>query len=156
MAQNTRYRQLGYDGFEDYSYDNCSDNHFRLGVGGNIDDTESHTGRRSIRVTPASPVVFSTILNIDCEPEGCMKVIRTIATTNCPKGCSNPHIVNATFNPTEGTAPYQFDSQISSGTPVITIINGVLTITNPSQEAIYVTITITDANGCTEVYIINQ
>ena len=70
VAANTRYRQLGFDGFEDYVYDNCSDNHFRLadGIETNVVDEDSHTGRKSIKVSSGSPVIYSTQLVTDCDP----------------------------------------------------------------------------------------
>ena len=68
MASNTEYKELGYDGFEDYertqsveaavnSVDHFSfkDAHALKGEGG-ITDVEAHTGRKSIEVKPSKSV----------------------------------------------------------------------------------------------------
>lgn len=56
VAKNARYRENGFDGFEDYDYDDCADRHFRVAVpAGGVIGTDAHTGRRSIRVTASSP-----------------------------------------------------------------------------------------------------
>jgi len=60
VASNSRYKEMGYDNFEDYGCDDCKDDHFsfkqNVPEAMNMDeaieivDTESHTGRRSIKV----------------------------------------------------------------------------------------------------------
>ena len=69
MGNNTAYRQIGFDGFEEYDFDKCADDHFSFEnsfIDANddgIDDvstfltitnTNSHSGRKSIRIAPNS------------------------------------------------------------------------------------------------------
>ncbi len=60
VAGNARYGELGYDGFEDYDYGgNCVDDHFSFrNVASNLTTTESHSGRRSIKVSSATPLTL--------------------------------------------------------------------------------------------------
>ncbi|MGV7105864.1 hypothetical protein [Flavobacterium sp. U410] len=59
VASNTKYSELGYDGFEDYNFSTCDSlSHFSFE--GSLDshnikiaNNQSHTGRRSLRVAPA-------------------------------------------------------------------------------------------------------
>jgi len=58
VASNTRYKQLGFDSFEDYDFGTCSEDHFgfkTLGAAATKTTSStyqkySHTGRRSIKV----------------------------------------------------------------------------------------------------------
>lgn len=73
VAQNTEYKELGYDGFEDYGYvdnsntytsANCSpSHHFRFTLGGTVDLTTSewHTGRYSLKITSGSAEMQRTL-----------------------------------------------------------------------------------------------
>lgn len=60
VASNTKYRELGFDGFEDYDFSKCDDkSHFNYQSGlvknkVSITDKQSHTGRKSIRLEPTS------------------------------------------------------------------------------------------------------
>lgn len=60
VASNTKYTELGYDGFEDYDFSTC-DSLSHFGFEGSLDannikisNTQSHTGRRSLRVAPSN------------------------------------------------------------------------------------------------------
>jgi hypothetical protein len=56
VGNNARYRELAFDNFEDYEYGQCSDDHFSYKTyktataEGQVTETESHSGRRSIQV----------------------------------------------------------------------------------------------------------
>lgn len=62
VASNTMYRELAYDGFEDYPFAKCGEkSHFSYegALQKNkvfVSDKESHTGRKSIRLEPTSKV----------------------------------------------------------------------------------------------------
>jgi hypothetical protein len=55
VGSNAKYRQIAYDGFEEYSYTGatCGDGHFNFtGVNSsNLDSTIRHTGRKSLKLT---------------------------------------------------------------------------------------------------------
>jgi len=57
VANNSRYNETGYDGFEDYNYTDCNDDHFSwrvrvLDENVEVDSTQAHSGRRSIKLAP--------------------------------------------------------------------------------------------------------
>lgn len=54
-ANNSQYRETAFDGFEDYDYGDCNDDHFSWRIrqndaGQGVVDTESHTGRNAYKV----------------------------------------------------------------------------------------------------------
>ena len=57
----SQYREIGFDSFEEY---NCADDHFSFELNGNssIDNQNSHTGRKSIRITPGNSVELTKYL----------------------------------------------------------------------------------------------
>ena len=58
VSANARYSETAFDGFEDYDFDGCTDQHFTyknvLGTSAVVDTTISHSGKRSIRVSGSS------------------------------------------------------------------------------------------------------
>jgi hypothetical protein len=74
VGSNTKYKQLANDNFEDYDFDACSDNHFSYatkidpsGTGVNISTTNSHSGKRSIKVPAGTTVKVNKVLQ-QCTP----------------------------------------------------------------------------------------
>lgn len=70
VGANTRYREIGFDGFEDYDFLGCEKNpHFgfkgALGTGSVLPGNPAHTGRNSIRVGSMSKTTI--IKNLDCD-----------------------------------------------------------------------------------------
>lgn len=68
VASNTKYTELGYDGFEDYDFSAC-DSLSHFGFEGSLDannvivsKTQSHTGRRSLRIAPSNREVGRKVL----------------------------------------------------------------------------------------------
>ena len=73
VGANTRYQELGFDGFEDYvGFDGCPNAHFTFkhvpGVHGNLGNAlstdRSHTGKYSLRVGASSSATLSK--KLDC------------------------------------------------------------------------------------------
>lgn len=65
VASNSRYREMAFDNFEDYGCTTCTDDHFSFKeiVGsGDISYTESHTGRRSIKVGAKQTIEVEKII----------------------------------------------------------------------------------------------
>lgn len=60
VGANTEYRQIGFDGFEDYDFNGCLVNrHFGFhGSGLSLSSSKSHTGRHSIIVPPSSSAIM--------------------------------------------------------------------------------------------------
>lgn len=66
VGANAQYREIGFDGFEDRSFDQCPySSHFSFSEGGQITPTQSHTGRYSIQVIKGSRATISKKLG--CE-----------------------------------------------------------------------------------------
>ena len=67
VGSNTMYSQMANDNFEDYDFDDCPQDHFSfeqyLGSGITLSNTESHSGRRSIKVPANSSVQMVKTLN---------------------------------------------------------------------------------------------
>lgn len=150
VAANTRYRQLGYDGFEDYDFDNCSDNHFRLATGGEITETEAHTGRRSLKVSSGNPVVFANILVDDCIDHtvgnygDCAFSIDTTF-QNIP---DKKLIIFSSPN----ASSLQIDYDLISGLPSVSLGLNSISFEVPNSNLFFiVTIYFTDENGCTQI-----
>lgn len=69
VGVNTKYREIGYDGFEDYGFIGCpTSTHFsfREAIGGQVDKTQSHTGKYSIKVNANSNSTLNK--KIACPP----------------------------------------------------------------------------------------
>lgn len=72
VASNSRYTEIAYDGFEDYNYyvfggeQVCDSRHFnfreQIGEDVILDDTKSHTGKYSLKVTAGNNANFTTSL----------------------------------------------------------------------------------------------
>lgn len=67
VGANTKYRELAYDGFEDYSFMTCSDDHFSFKQHAPSVVTGGHTGKKSISINAGSPKTTSKNLSI-CNP----------------------------------------------------------------------------------------
>jgi len=71
VGSNTKYKELGFDGFEDYNFSECDTTaHFNFEK--NIIESiitvttdESHTGRKSLKVAPNSSAIMTKQL-LDC------------------------------------------------------------------------------------------
>ena len=69
VANNARYRETAFDGFEDYNFGDCDEDHFSYRIDKeNISDQESHSGRRSIKVAAGESISVGKVI-IACEEE---------------------------------------------------------------------------------------
>ena len=63
VASNAEYKEIGFDNFEDYDCSNCPDDHFSFKESNpDIVETESHSGRRSIKVGAGSTVSVEKVI----------------------------------------------------------------------------------------------
>jgi len=63
VSNNSKYRETAFDGFEDYDFGDCAEDHFSFrGFGSQRATNESHTGRNSIRVSAGSSVEVEKII----------------------------------------------------------------------------------------------
>lgn len=64
-SNNSQYRETGFDGFEDYEFGDCEDDHFSWrGFKSNVTNTQSHTGKNSIKVSKdaTTPVKINKVI----------------------------------------------------------------------------------------------
>jgi hypothetical protein len=173
VAANTRYRQLGFDGFEDYFINNCADNHSKfagqLANGGlaasnnvsGVTTQESHTGRYSLRVMGGSSVQYGASLVNGCDepdfvhdPCGinfiCTSSILTV----------EPDLTIMTFTVSGGTGPYVFDYEINNSNVTIIIQGNQLLLHLPNDYQnilpLNIIVTIYDQTGCSKSFSLDQ
>lgn len=137
-STNTRYSQLGFDSFEDYDFDNCSDNHFKLGTDGEIVSNRSHSGRHSLKVPSNTELVYTAVIVEDCEEEFVCNLTAQVT----------PNGNKRTFTVVTGTAPYQYNLEQISGTSNYINHPEGFTVTPTAGSTIRYRVVITDANGC--------
>ena len=66
-SNNSQYKESGFDGFEDYDYNNCIDDHFSWRTAkSNVTNSEAHTGRNSIRVPAGQNLDIKKVI-LPCE-----------------------------------------------------------------------------------------
>lgn len=69
VAANAKYTEIGFDGFEDYDFSTCSNDHFSYKMhSGNLNAASSHTGKKSIQVNSSSDVKVSKQIQ-SCEED---------------------------------------------------------------------------------------
>lgn len=67
VASNSQYQEVAFDGFEDYDFCDCEDDHFSYEAEApTITEQESHTGRRSIVVGAGGSIEITKII-VPCE-----------------------------------------------------------------------------------------
>lgn len=71
VSSNARYRDIGYDNFEDYDYSVCADNHFKISTPQSVSSHLSaiaHTGKKSVQVNSGEDVRITRQLENICPP----------------------------------------------------------------------------------------
>ena len=62
-SNNSKYQETGFDGFEDYNYGNCYDDHFSWrSYGSQLTNVQAHTGRQSIQVPSGTNIKIKKII----------------------------------------------------------------------------------------------
>jgi hypothetical protein len=152
IAVNARYRQIGFDGFEDYDFQNCSDNHFRIAAPYmNKLSNQAHTGKYSIKVSASDNVVFTKIIETGCEVNSCNLSKRDELVTN-----SNGSTTQ-TVSFSDGQAPYQMDIELMNGSPNYQLNQDGNGFIIPNATSPYtLLIKVTDAEGCVQNFQVNR
>jgi len=140
VAGNARYKEQGFDGFEDYSYNPCTDDHFKLASTNNLSTQESHTGKSSLLVgANQSKTYTKQIAQCTIVPDCNMTLNKTY----------NGGSFMYTVTPNNGTGPYSFYYSILSGSsnnPQCSI-SGSNFISSASGPYV-IQITAQDSKGC--------
>lgn len=144
VATNSKYKEQGFDGFEDYGFNPCVDDHFKVSPPFNISNQEAHTGRYSMKVSQNQPVTYTKQIAINCSPTNTCNV--SINTTTIS---SNSYNIVASG----GTAPYTVVWSIINGGNNMQFnltTNGInITLISPTVS-VNADIYFTDANGCSK------
>lgn len=115
VGANTKYSELGFEGFEYLKSNYCGDNDFDLVVDPNqITDDFSHTGLYSLKVSNAAPVVITSYEPSPCAIGDCALQIEI-----------QPQLENLDIITISGGTPgYQIDWTYLIGAPEIEPWNG--------------------------------
>ncbi|MBI4929914.1 MAG: hypothetical protein HY841_04065 [Bacteroidetes bacterium] len=142
VAANAKYRDIGFDHFEDYGFSPCADNHFKFPNISDTTSTQSHTGRYSIKVSNGSSATMIKTLEV-CNPHTCiLNITKTIISTSTSE-----------INVSNGIAPFQIDWNVIQGNPIVNSNGNNLTITGTGWT---VEIIVLDASGCKTTKIFTQ
>lgn len=144
VAANARYKNIGFDNFEDYDFSPCADNHFKFkNFSANITSTQSHSGKKSILVSSTTPVSMVKQL-LDCEPASCKLTIDSVLNTTTHQ---------YTYTVTGGSAPYTFDWSSSNCDLIVSVpyAENVVYV-NQLSTTCYMTLIVEDKNKCRKVF----
>ena len=145
VGANTQYKEIGFDSFEDYNLSTCADKHFKFGT--TNDNTTSHTGRNSVKISGIGTNTIITMQKQISEPcnkeKMCNGFIKFVSSTG---GIYTYTIQN-------GIGPYNLDAQVVSGSGNIQPSSNGFIVT-PSGNNYSVKITVIDENGCTYTKLI--
>ncbi|HWY97615.1 MAG TPA: hypothetical protein VNY36_00905, partial [Bacteroidia bacterium] len=143
VAANAKYAEIGFDGFEDWGYNGCADNHFDMNRSAmTLDASQSHTGRHSLLVG-STPVVIGGLMTT-CTPVNPCNISL----------CAIPQDQTGQFNlalqPSGGAAPYTYSYNVTSGNANVTLQSDgnlhLVAYTGPFQAT--VSVVVTDSKGC--------
>ena len=145
VAANSRYSDIGFDNFEDYSFSACADNHFKFNnYISNVSQNQSHTGRNSIKVMNGTPVnMTKQLLVCDSLPCNLQLLSSYNATTK-----------QYSYTISGGTPPYQFDWTATGCDLIVSIAdsgNGV-NVSAPSAGSCQFILSVIDKNNCNKLF----
>ncbi|HPI85879.1 MAG TPA: hypothetical protein PLR01_05865 [Bacteroidales bacterium] len=144
VAANSKYQQIAFDNFEDYAFSLCADNHFKFRNNtSNLVDTQSHTGRNSIRVTNGTPVNMTKQIHLCEKTDACNLQLLPKQTANI-----------ICYTVAGGTDPYSFDWTVT-GCDLSILINDAgdgICVTKPVAGSCQLIITVTDKNKCKKIF----
>lgn len=136
VAANARYRDIGFDNFEDYGFSKCADQHFKFHVTNEVVDNESHSGRRSIKISSGQSMIMKKALEI-CSPVGCTLLVNETGTT-----------LGHSISISGGEQPYQVDWNVVSGTPLVQFTGYDFSSLSITGSSYIIEIIVLDGQGC--------
>ncbi|MFN4233847.1 MAG: hypothetical protein ACK4IK_03470 [Bacteroidia bacterium] len=146
VASNARYKEIGFDGFEDYIFNPCRDDHFKFYAfyNSNITKTEAHTGSYSLKVNSNTSLAMTKDIIEDCLPVDNCNI--SLIKQQCNQGGTDCLYLLS------GSSGYNISWNIISGNPQIIINpsnNNQVIIQIIENTALYnVIFEITDRFGC--------
>lgn len=158
VAANSQYRELGFDNAEEYGSLSCADNHFKFKYP-KIDSAQSHSGRKSLKVTAGTPLTMTKFLGIPSECNRETDNPCAIYLSNTPGafigGGGTPTNTIYSFSGTGATSPITISWIVLSGNPSVTLSGSTLSV--PINSSIWsILVTVTGATGCSQSFQINN
>lgn len=142
-ASNAKYTEVAFDGFEDYNYAPCVDNHFKFqNFASNITDEESHTGTQSIKVSEGTNVTLMKDI-FQCEIGDHCNLISTLNYVSTANGLDT-----YSLTVTNGIAPFSISPTIYSGSVNVSVTNNGSIINIVTQGNAKFDLVIKDGNQC--------
>lgn len=142
VAANAMFKEQGFDGFEDYAFNPCVDDHFKFSVPDTV-KSEAHTGRYSVKVSSGTPVYLTRQIALNCVDNSGCKIALSVNYDAIQKA----NLVSVT----NGVGPFNISWNVLSGAssnPQFTITSSGGKITSSGPYTLE--ITITDSKGCTQ------
>ncbi|MBA3705301.1 MAG: hypothetical protein H0W84_05220, partial [Bacteroidetes bacterium] len=141
VAANARYKNVGFDNFEDYDFSVCADNHFKFRNNtNNITTTQSHSGSKSIKVIAGTPVNMTKQLLV-CEPLSCSIYLDVNVQNNG----------RLTMHFSGGVAPYTFEWTSTNCDLAVAFNDGYVFVDQKMVPCDF-TLTVTDKNNCKKIF----
>lgn len=141
VTGNSMRKQSGFDGFEDYMFESCPDNHFKIGSKDNIISTDAHSGKYSLKVSAGNPVIFTRQLAAECEIESLCDFSKYILQTE---------VKQVYVMESEGII-MTYEVIYGEPAPVMTEVPGGILMTFNSPSAFRVDVKLTRNDGCTAI-----
>ena len=146
VAANSKYKDMGFDNFEDYDFSACADNHFKFrDFTSAVSTAESHTGRNSIVVASGGRVdMTKQLMPCVIVPDCNLQIVQSY----------NPSTQKYCFTITGGTAPYIFD-WTTPGCDLSVVISSTgdgICVSKPSSGSCEISINVTDKNKCKKTF----
>lgn len=141
VAANSQYKEQGFDGFEDYSYNPCMDDHFKF-KNTTLSNTESHTGKYSLVVPSGTTKKLQRQIALKCEPNSDCKLAITLSA----RDRATPYTLISTIN---ASGSVSLNWNIISGNPSIALLpSGEVKVDGNNFE---IDFTAVDDKGCVTV-----
>ncbi|MDP2388375.1 MAG: hypothetical protein Q8M29_18525 [Bacteroidota bacterium] len=142
VASNAQYREIAFDGFEDYTFSNCGEDHFSFKnsamTNSGVSTNTSHTGKRSIMVGTGQTVAVKKYIR-DCNDCANLQV----------NFVANGNQVNAA--PSGGIAPFTYVWVLTYNGQSYNSLGPVFNIpASVANSAYTLTLTVTDGQNCSK------
>jgi hypothetical protein len=143
VAANSQYKEQGFDGFEDYAFKPCADNHFKFdSISPNTE--QSHTGKYSLKVSSGAPAKLTKqIANACVDSTGCRLTIFFNIVDGTTANVTLSHALN----------PCSFHWEIISGDPSISLNSNGLEVLGSSYT---IELTVSDSKNCEKTTILKR
>lgn len=140
VASNSQYKEQGFDGFEDYDFNPCMDDHFKF-KGVTPTANESHTGKYSLKVPAGTTQKLTRQIAEACIDSSACKLAIVFSDVDRIGGSPSIDVRGIYAN---GAVSLTWN--IISGSPqIVPLSSGQIRVTGSDFK---IEFTVTDSNGC--------